>query len=145
MAFRVSRDLLERAAGLWPSGTRQVVLLADWGFADVALMPLCQQLGWRYRRRIKSTFLVHRSGHGSALVEQWLPQRKGKAVFLHYVSLTGERYGPVHLALARPQDEEALWLIVSDEISWSIGPVTGVRWSSSGCPSGDSALLSNAG
>jgi hypothetical protein len=117
VAFRVYRDLLERAAGLLPSGTRKVVLLADRGFADVALMQLCQQLGWRYRLRIKCNFLVHRPGHGSALVEQLLPKRKGKAVFLHYVALTGERYGPVHLALARPQGEEDLWLIVSDELT----------------------------
>lgn len=94
-----------------------MVLLADRGFADVALMQLCQQLGWRYRLRIKCNFLVHRSGHGSALVEQLLPKRKGQAVFLHYVSLTGQCYGPVHLALARPQDEADPWLIVSDELT----------------------------
>ena len=117
VAFRVYRDLLERAAGLLPSGTRKVVLLADRGFADVALMQLCQQLGWRYRLRIKSNFLVHRSGHGSASVEQLLPKRQGKAVFLHYVTLTGERYGPVHLALARPQGEADPWLIVSDALT----------------------------
>jgi Transposase DDE domain len=117
VAFRVYRDLLQQAAKLLPSCTRKVVLLADRGFADVALMQLCQQLGWRYRLRIKSNFLVQRSGHGSALVEQLLPQQKGKAVFLHYVSLTGKCYGPVHLALARPQDEEDPWLIVSDELT----------------------------
>jgi hypothetical protein len=70
-----------------------------------------------YRLRIKCHCLVHRPGHGSALVEQWLPKRKGKAVFFHYVSLTGERYGPVHLALARPPDEEDPWLIVSNELT----------------------------
>jgi len=121
VAFRVYRDLLQRAAKLLPSGTRKVVLLADRGFADVALMRLCQQLGWRYRLRIKSNFLVHRSGHRSVLVDQLLPQRKGQAVLLQAVSLTGECYGPVHLALARPLGEEEPWLIVSDELT---GPQT---------------------
>jgi hypothetical protein len=121
VAFRVYRDLLQRAAKLLPSCTRKVVLLADRGFADVALMRLCQQLGWRYRLRIKSNFLVHRSGHRSVLVDQLLPKRKGQAVLLHAVSLTGECYGPVHLALARPLGEEEPWLIVSDELT---GPQT---------------------
>lgn len=117
VAFRVYRDLLEGAAKLLPSCTRKVVVLADRGFADVALMRLCQQLGWRYRLRIKSSFLVYRPGHGSASVEQLLPKRQGRAVFLHSVFLTGEQYGPVHLALARPPGEEDPWLIVSDELT----------------------------
>ena len=117
VAFHVYRDLLQRAAQLFPPGIRQVVLLADRGFADIALMRLCDRLGWRYRRRIKRNFLVYRSGHGSAFVRQLLPKRQGKAVFLHYVALTGERYGPVHLALARPQGEEDPWLIVSNELT----------------------------
>jgi len=117
VAFRVYRDLLQRAATLLPPGTRKVVLLADRGFADVALMRLCAHLGWRYRLRIKSNFLVYRPGHGSAYVQQLLPKRQGKAVFLHHVCLTGERYGPVHLALARPQGEDDPWLIVSDELT----------------------------
>ena len=117
VAFRVYRDLLQRVAKIVPSGTRQVVLLADRGFADVALMRLCDRLGWGYRLRIKSNFLVYRRGHGSAFVKQLLPQRRGKAVFLHYVTLTGERYGPVHVALAHPPDEQDPWLIVSNTLT----------------------------
>lgn len=117
VAFRVYRDLLQRAATLLPSCTRKVVLLADRGCADVALMRLCDRLGWGYRRRIKSNFLVYRRGHGSALVKQLLPKRQGKAVFLHDVALTGERYGPVHVALAHPQGEEDPWLIVSNTLT----------------------------
>lgn len=80
-------------------------------------MRLCRDLSWRYRLRIKSHFLIYRRGHGSALVEQWLPKHKGKAVFLHSVHLTGQRHGPVHLALARPQSGEDPRLIVSDELT----------------------------
>jgi hypothetical protein len=85
VAFGVYRPLLQRAAALLPERTGKVVLLADRGFADVNLMRLCGSLGWGYRLRIKSSFLVYRRGHGSALVEQLLPKRQGKAVFLHHV------------------------------------------------------------
>lgn len=118
VAFSVYWPLLQRAAALLPERPGKVVLLADRGFADVDLMRLCRDLGWGHRLRIKSNFLVYRRGHGSALVEQLLPKRPGKAVFLHNVHLTGQRHGPVHLALARPGgDDEDPWLIVSDELS----------------------------
>lgn len=45
VAFCVYRDLLQRAAKLLPPGIPQVVLLADRGCADVALMRLCARLG----------------------------------------------------------------------------------------------------
>lgn len=117
VAFQAYRDLLQQAVKRLPRGTRKVVLLADRGFADVALMRLCDRLEWGYRLRIKSNFLVRRRGHGSAYVRQILPKRQGQAVFLHYVALTGEGYGPVHVALAHPQDEEDPWLIVSNELT----------------------------
>ena len=117
VAFRVYRPLLQRAAALLPRHRGKVVLLADRGFADVDLLRLCRDLDWRYRLRIKSNFLVYRRGHGSARVEQLLPKQKGKAIFLHSIHLTGQRYGPVHLALVRPPGDEDPWLIVSDELS----------------------------
>ena len=83
VAFRVYRDLLQRAAKLLPSGLRHVVLLADRGFADVALMRLGDRWGWGYRLRIKSHFRGSLRGHGRAFVKQLLPKRWGKAVFLH--------------------------------------------------------------
>ena len=117
VAFRTYRELLQRAAKLLPPGRRQVVLLADRGFAAVALRRLCARLGGGYRLRIKRNFLLYRRGHGSAFVKHLLPKRRGKAVFLHAVALTGERYGPVHVALAHPQDEKDPWLIVSNALT----------------------------
>jgi hypothetical protein len=67
-------------------------------------------------RQVTYDFLVYRCGHGSAYVQPLLPQRRGKAVFLPDVCLTGERQGPVHLALAHPHDKQAPGLIVSDEL-----------------------------
>ena len=92
------------------------MLLADRGFAEVNLRRWCGDWGWRYRLRLKSPFLGYRRGHGSALVEQLLPKRQGKAVVLHHGLWAGQRHGPVPLALARPPGDEAPWLIVSDEL-----------------------------
>jgi len=121
VACRLYRDLLQGVAQFLPSCTHQVVVLADRGVAEVALRRWCPPLGWRDRWRLKSSFLVYRPGHGSAMVDQLLPKRQGQAVFLQSVSLTGKEYGPVHLALARPPGEEDPWLIVSDELT---GPHT---------------------
>jgi hypothetical protein len=93
------------------------VLLADRGVAEVALRRWCDRLGGGYRLRIKRNFRVYRRGHGSAFVKQLLPQRRGKAVFLPDVTLTGERYGPVQVALAQPPNEEEPWVIVSNALT----------------------------
>lgn len=117
VAFRQYRALLQGAVERLPPRARKVVLLADRGFADVALMRLCQRLGWHYPIRIKNHFQVHRLGRGSVPVKQLLPTKKGQAVFLHSVYLTGKHYGPVHLALASPTGEDDPWLVVSDELT----------------------------
>lgn len=111
------RALLQGAAKRLPPKTRQVVLLADRGFADGALMRLCQRLGWHYRIRIQSHFLVYRPGRSGVPVQQRLPPKKGTAVFLHHVTLTGKRYGPVHLALVCPENEEDPWVVVSSQLT----------------------------
>ena len=95
----------------------KVVLLADRGFADVELRRLCQPLGGRYRLRIKTSFLVQRGKRHRVAVERLLPVRKGGARFFHYVSITGEHDGLVHLAVARPRDGKDPWLVVSDELT----------------------------
>jgi hypothetical protein len=93
------------------------VLLAARGFADVALLRLCARLGGGYCLRIKSNFLIYRRGQGSAFVTQLLPKRRGQAGLLHYVAVTGERYGPVQVALAPPLNEEDPWLSVSNALT----------------------------
>ena len=44
-----------------------------------------------------------------------IPLSAGQALFWHPVYLTQQRYGPIHLALGRPQDRKEYWLVVSDE------------------------------
>ena len=53
----------EKAATLVPCACK-VVLLADRGFADTALMHHLKRLGWHFRIRIKSNFWLYRPGHG---------------------------------------------------------------------------------
>ena len=44
-----------------------------------------------------------------------IPVAPGQALFWNDVDLTKQEYGPVHLALGRPQDRKEHWLVVSDE------------------------------
>ena len=113
VAYETYRALLDKAAALLPGHVR-VVFLADRGFADVALMRHATQLGWHWRIRIKSCFVVHRRGHRRRKLSGYdLPP--GQAHFWQHVRITAERYGPVHLALAHVAENGERWLVVSDE------------------------------
>jgi hypothetical protein len=113
VAYATYRVLLDKAASLLPVNVR-VVFLADRGFADVALMRHATRLGWHWRIRIKSCFLVYRRGHRRRKLSGYdLPP--GQAHFWHHVHITAERYGPVHLALAHLAENGERWRVVSDE------------------------------
>jgi hypothetical protein len=113
VAYATYQGLLDQAASLLPVNVR-VVFLADRGFADVALMRHATRLGWHWRIRIKSCFLVYRRGHRRRKLSGYdLP--RGHAHFWHHVHITAERYGPVHLALAHLAENGERWLVVSDE------------------------------
>lgn len=113
VGYEVYRNLLDTAATLLPLRCR-VVFLADRGFADTELMKDLQRLGWHWRIRIKSIFYVYRRGHRGCQVNA-IPLAHGQARFWHHVYITAKRFGPVHLALARPQGGKEYWFVVSDE------------------------------
>jgi hypothetical protein len=113
VAFEAYRELLERAALVLPRCCR-VVFLADRGFADTDLMAHLQRLGWHWRIRIKSSFWLYRRGHRRCKVER-LSVAQGHACFWHQVCVTEKHYGPVHLAVARPQSGNDFWYVLSDE------------------------------
>jgi hypothetical protein len=113
VAYEVYQDLLDKAAELLPLGC-QVVFLADRGFADTDLLAHLKRLGWHYRIRIKGNFWVYRPGHRRRKVKH-IPLACGQAHFWHHVSITAQRCGPVHLALARPRGGTECWFVVSDE------------------------------
>ena len=113
VAFEAYRELLERAALVLPRGCT-VVFLADRGFADTDLMAHLQRLGWHWRIRIKCSFWLYRRGHRRCKVER-LSVAQGHACFWHQVRVTEKHYGPVHLAVARPQSGNDFWYVLSDE------------------------------
>lgn len=113
VAYAVYQDLLLQAAELLPLGC-QVVFLADRGFADIDLMTGLKRLGWHYRIRIKGNFLIHRHGYRRSKVKG-VPLACGQARFWHNVCITAQRFGPVHLALARLRGSTECWFVVSDE------------------------------
>jgi hypothetical protein len=112
VAYGVYAGLLDQVAKLLPPHCR-VVFLADRGFADTDLMSHLRDLGWHWRIRIKRSFWVYRRGRGCKLSRLGL--RAGQACFWHDVHITAQRYGPVHVALARLPDSRESWFVVSDE------------------------------
>jgi hypothetical protein len=114
VAFATYRPLLDKALTLLPISS-QVIFLADRGFADTELMAyISQTLRWHWRIRIKSSFRVYRHGKQSIKVGN-IELKRGQARFWHNVTITGNRFGPVHLALAKPHGVKDTWLIVSDQ------------------------------
>ncbi|WP_189093928.1 transposase, partial [Deinococcus ruber] len=96
-------------------GMRDVRFLADRGFCDVELMDWLWACGWHYRIRIKSS-LILADPMGQRLCkvnEVRLTPRETRC--FHNVTLTGQRFGPVHVVLGRPTDGPEQWQVVSDE------------------------------
>jgi len=113
VAYDVYKDLLNKVAQLLPIGCT-VIFTADRGFADTHLMAHLTRLGWHWRIRIKGSFWVYRLGRRQCKVTR-VPVTVGQALFWHHVYLTQQRYGPVHLALGRPQESQEYWYVVRDE------------------------------
>jgi hypothetical protein len=116
VGFESYRDLLDKAAKLLPRNC-EVVFLADRGFADTNLMAyLSQTLHWHWRIRIKTSFLIYRRGHRRCKVSS-IRLKRGQARCWHNVDITDKRFGPVHLAVAKPHGTKEDWLIVSDQFT----------------------------
>ena len=113
VAYETYRALLDTAATLLPLNC-EVVLLADRGFADTALMAHATRLGWHWRIRIKSAFVVYRRGQRRLKLSNCI-LKPGQAHFWQHVQITDECYGPVYLALAHLAENGERWLVVSDE------------------------------
>ena len=112
MAYEVYKELLDSADNLLPAEV-QIVFLADRGFADTNLMRHVKELGWHFRIRIKSNFLIYQNGTFD-IVDEFL-LHPGEAVFLNHVRLTWGKYGSVHVALGYSTDGKERWYVASDE------------------------------
>jgi hypothetical protein len=113
VAYAVYQEVLDKVVELLPFRC-PVVFTADRGFADTHLMGHLARLGWHWRIRIKGSFWIYRQGQRRCKVNR-IPLPAGQALFWHHVYLTKQWYGPVHLALGRPQDSKEYWFVVSDE------------------------------
>lgn len=113
VSYTTYQELLDEAARLLPARC-QVVFLADRGFADTDLMRHLQRLGWHWRIRIKSNFWIYRRNQARCQ-PNGLGLAPGQACFWHRVWITAQRFGPVHVALARLNNGTETWYIVSDE------------------------------
>jgi len=112
VAYTAYADLLDLAARLLPADCT-VLFLADRGFADTQLLQHLRRLGWHWRIRIKGNFQVCYQGRTCKLKDVKLAQ--GEAQFWQQVWVTQDYYGPVHLALARPNGLRECWYVLSDE------------------------------
>ncbi len=113
VSFETYQALLEEAKRRLPFAC-EVVFLADRGFADTQLMSHLRHLGWHFRIRIKSTFWIHPSHLASFQVGE-IELKPGHMSFWQGVLITDQRFGPVHLVVARPLGSEEYWYVISDE------------------------------
>jgi Transposase DDE domain len=113
VAYHVYNEMLDEVAELLPVRCH-VVCCADRGFADTHLMEHLARLGWHWRIRLKGSFWIYRDGKRCRKVKR-ISLSSGQALFWHHVYITKQEYGPVHLALGRPQDSKEYWFVVSDE------------------------------
>jgi hypothetical protein len=100
VAFETYQELLDEAKSHIPFAC-QVVFRADRGFADTQLMGYLRPLGWPWRIRIKSTFWIY-PAHLAPLQLGEIELKSGHRSGWQGVSITDKRFGPGHLAVARP-------------------------------------------
>jgi len=107
VSLEMYKELLEEAKTRLPFAS-EVVFLADRGFADTQLMSQLRQLGWHFRIRIKSNFWMHPS-HLAAFQVGEIALKPGHMSCWQGVWMTDKRFGPVHLAVARPFGSDESW------------------------------------
>jgi hypothetical protein len=114
VGFEDYQSLLDQAAAILPQGC-QVMLLADRGFDDNALLCKARDLGWSFCVRLRKTIRVYRVGRRPTSIRFLMPA-KGQALFVHKVWITNRKLGPVHLAMAyaKTANGHQDWAIVSD-------------------------------
>ena len=113
VAYEVYKALLDRAATLMPFAC-PVAFLAHLGFTDTKLMRHLKQMGWHFRIRIKENFWIDHRGQRRFQVRD-ISLAPGHARCWHRVRVTGQHFGPVHLAVAPPSRSNDYWYVVSDE------------------------------
>lgn len=120
---------------------KNVLFLADRGFADTKLMRYLECFGWSYRIRIKANFGLYSPQKKLLCRVGQVQLPLGVAKHYQNVFLTKEYLGLVHVALANPIGSKDKWFVVSNEpttnqtfheYGWRFQFEEGVRDSKSG-------------
>lgn len=116
VSFEELLPLLAQAKGLLSGlDVQEVLLLADRGFADVALMQVLVWMGWHFRIRLKGNFTfssLQGKKQGQLAHLKLVP---GQVKCLHDVLVSGQQWGPLHVAVAQPLEGSDRWCVVSDQ------------------------------
>ncbi len=114
VGFADYQPVLDRVHALLPAGM-VVTLLADRGFVQEELLHYTHNHHWHFRLRLTCSTLVHLPQHKPCQIKELCPP-VGHAYFFHNIAILGTAVGPVHLALACPQDQpDDPRYVVSDE------------------------------
>lgn len=114
VSFADYQPVLDQVYALLPAEL-VVTLLADRGFVDERVIQLTRRYHWHIRLRLSGKTLVHLPQRQPCQVRDLCPP-VGHAYFFHNIAILGTALGPLHLALACPQDQpDDPWDVVSDE------------------------------
>ena len=102
VSFAEYQPVLDQVFALIPEGM-VVTLLADRGFVQAELLRYARDHNWHIRLRLTGNTLVHLPQHQPCQVRELCPP-VGHASFFHHIALLGTAIGPLHLAVALPQD-----------------------------------------
>lgn len=114
VSFSDYADLLWTVQHLVPLSSK-VLLLADRGFVDKALIGFAQTFKWDYIIRGKSSLLVQRKGHAPTKLGLLVPP-KGQIHLIKEATITGKQIGPLALALAHVRTKRGYqtWFLLTN-------------------------------
>ena len=114
IAFEVYQPLLRKASWLLRN-QNDVMLLADRGFANQALLKWLKSRSWHYSIRIPSDTLIWGVLRWCACPVSQLRTVRGEAKMYHQVRLWEQGIEMVNLVLAYPEQVSEPWAVITDE------------------------------
>ena len=114
VAFEVYEPLLRKASWLLRNHD-DVMLLADRGFANQALIKWLKSRAWHWAVRVPSDTLVHGVHRGRTCTVAQLRKVRGEAKLYHGVRLWEEATQRLNLVVAFPHGTAEPWAVISNE------------------------------
>ena len=115
IGFEAYRPLLRKASWLLRKH-QDVMLLADRGFANQALLRWVKLKTWHYSIRVPNDTLVWGVHRWCSVPVSKLRAIRGEAKMYHQIRLWESGTVSVNLALAYPQNSAEPWAVITDEI-----------------------------